>query len=111
MLLLGSMPKVTKCVRCRKRVATPISAYCGVCEEIIEDLENADMEKNIKECRRCRGVHNSCYIRNKCKTSEVYLTHPNSQHDTRIFHLPDFIKINKKAGLCQFCLQLKKDSN
>jgi len=84
-------------------MATPISAYCGVCEEIVEDIENADMEKNKKECRRCKAVHNCCYIRNKNKTSEVYLTHPNSKHDERIFYLPRVTKVSNKITLCEFC--------
>lgn len=87
-------------------MATPISAYCGVCEEIVEELETEDMEKNPKECQRCKAVHNHYYIRNKNKTKEVYLTHPNSQHDDRIFFLPTRISIVKKEGLCEFCYLL-----
>lgn len=103
MVFLVSMTKTTKCVRCRKRIATPISAYCGVCEEIVEDMANADNERNAKECRRCGAVHNVCYIRNKGKTTEVYFTHPNSQHDQRIFYPPRITKVTKKTGLCDFC--------
>lgn len=97
------MTKTTKCVRCRKRIATPISAYCGACEEIVEDMQQNDPERNSKECRRCGAVHNHCYIRNKRRTNEVYLTHPDSQHDERIFYLPCVMKVTKKTGLCNFC--------
>lgn len=102
-VILSAMTKHTKCVRCKKRMATPISAYCGVCEEIIEEIENADMDKNTKECRRCKAVHNACYIRNRRKTTEVYFTRLNSQHDERIFYLPCITKVTKETGLCEFC--------